>query len=348
MVPQTVIGWDLGKNSSYVTAVSQGTGELLKEGKLANEPEAMREWLEGLPRPIRVIFEATGNWQATYEVLEPQVEELQMAHPLETRAIAHARIKTDRIDAATLAHLGRADLVPQSWIPPREVRDLRELLRHRAFLVSLQSKVKNRIHTYLAKTGTPGPDVTQLFGKAGKAYLAAVPLRAPYRFLLDRDLAVLETLQGEIQEVAHAIEAAADLDPRAAWLLPIHGLGKFAVMLILAEVGTIERFSSPAQLVSYAGLCPSTYQSGQTIRHGSLTKRGSKWLRWILVEAAIHYGRAPGRLGEYYRRLSSRKGAKVARVAVARKLLESIFWCLKKGVVYEDVSQKAGDAPNGV
>jgi transposase len=337
MVPQTVVGWDLGKVSSYVTATNRDTGEIIREGKVPNTPGDIRAAVEGLPRPIRVVFEATGNWQATYELLEGHVEEMQMAHPLETKAIAHARIKTDKIDAATLAHLGRADLVPQSWIPPREVRDLREILRHRAFLVSLQTKVKNRIYTYLDKVGMAYPDVADMFGKGGMAFLRSVEIREPYRFLMNRDLNVYERLHGEIEEVSAKIRAMAQEDPRAKFILPMRGLGPFSVMLILSEIGDIGRFPAPEQLVSYAGLCPATYQSGKSIRHGSITKRGSKWLRWILIEATIHYTRAGGRLGLFYQRMLRRKGVKVARVALARELLHSIFWCLKKGVVFKEV-----------
>jgi len=336
MVPQTVIGWDLAKSSSYVTAMEQSTGRILREGKVPNTPGDMAAAVKDLPRPIRVVFEATGNWQAAYEILENHVEELQMAHPLETKAIAHARIKTDKIDAATLAHLGRADLVPQSWIPPREVRDLREVLRHRAFLVSMQTKVKNRIHTYMAKTGVQEPDLSTMFGKKGMAFLRGVELREPYRFLMNRDIRVFESLQEEVETVSAKIDEMARKDPRAQFLLPMRGLGPYSVMLILSEIGDIGRFPGPEQLVSYAGLCPSTYQSGNTMRHGHITKQGSKWLRWILIESTMHYARASGRLGNFYHRMALRKGAKVARVALAREMLHSIFWCLKKGVIFNE------------
>jgi len=336
MVPQTVVGWDLGKSSSYVTATDRDTGKTIREGKVPNTPKDIAAAVEGLPRPIRVVFEATGNWQATYEALEPHVEEMQMAHPLKTKAIAHARIKTDKIDSGILAHLGRADLVPQSWIPNREVRDQREVLRHRAFLVSLQTKVKNRVHTYLDKTGTTPPDVSNLFGKAGMRFLRTVTIREPYRFLLDRDLNVYDRLHEEVEAVSEKINSLAQEDPRTNLLIPIRGLGSYSIMLILSEIGNIDRFPSPEKLVSYAGLCPATYQSGKSIRHGAITKQGSKWLRWIMIEATLHHTRSGGRLGLFYQRMLHRKGVKVARVALARELIHSVFWCLKKGVVFEE------------
>ncbi|MBT9176793.1 MAG: hypothetical protein DDT20_01115 [Firmicutes bacterium] len=149
----TVIGMDIGKKYSCCEAISAKTGQLLRQERLANSREDFVSFVEGLPRPIRLVMEATGNWQYLYECWEELAEEIQMAHPLKTKAIASAKIKTDRIDGRILAHLGMADLVPQAYIPPREVRDLREILRHRAFMVALQTKVKNRIHSYLWKLG---------------------------------------------------------------------------------------------------------------------------------------------------------------------------------------------------
>ena len=340
MVPQTVVGWDLGKKQSQVIAVERTTGEILREGRISNEKESMREILDGLPRPIRVVYEATGMWQATYEALEGLVEELQMAHPLETKAIAHARIKTDKIDAATLAHLGRADLVPQAWIPPREVRDLRELLRHRAFLVRMQTRLKNKVHDILSKMGTRAPEVTDLFGKVGMAFLHSLSLREPYQSSITRCVAILETLRKHTKDVTGRINLQAKGDPRVGLITPMRGMGTYTAMLVLAEIGDISRFRRPDQLVSYAGLCPSTYQSGEVTRHGRLTKRGSRWLRWVMVEAALRYAKSPGRLGDKYRRLQRRKGFKVARVALAREMLHGIFWCLKRNEVFSETPSR--------
>lgn len=334
--PQTVIGMDSGKKHSWGNAVNAETGEVLKERKLANDPESFQAFTEDLPRPIRLVMESTGNWAYLYECWEELVEEVQLAHPLKTKAIASARIKTDRIDAKILADLGRADLVPQAYIPPREVRDLRERLRHRAFLVALQTKLKNRIHSALGKLGISLPEVSDLFGKAGMAWLESLEMREPFRSLMDQDLRVLETVRQEIKQATQEVESLAEEDPRVEWIRPIRGIGPYSAMLILAEIGEIDRFPDPKKLVSFAGLCPSTYQSGGTCYHGRLTKQGSKWLRWILVEAAQHYSKAPGRLGNFYRRIAHRKGSKVARVALARELLVAIYHCLKKGVAFQE------------
>lgn len=338
MIPtkvNTVIGMDTGLRQSWCEARSVESGLLLKEQRLLNRAEEFRAFAEGLERPIRLVMEATGNWSYLYECWEGLVEEIQLAHPLKTKAIASARIKTDRIDKRILAQLGLADLVPQAYIPPREVRDLREVLRHRAFLVSLQTKVKNRIHAYLAKLGIEH-GLSDLFGGSGQTWLKQVPLREPFRELVDQDLKVLHTIQEEIQNATKKIKSLATHDPRVDLLVPIRGIGEYSALLILAEIGDIGRFPDSKKLVSFAGLCPSTHQSGKVSYHGRLTKQGSKWLRWVLVEAAQRYGKAPGRLGDFYRRILRRKGANTAKVALARELLVAIHHCLKKGVGFEE------------
>lgn len=331
----TVIGLDTGKKNSYCKAISSETGEVIREGRVNNKKEDFLSFAEGLPRPIRLVMEATGNWQYLHECWEGLSEEIQMAHPLKTKAIASARIKTDRIDADILAHLARADLIPQSYMPPREVRDLRELLRHRAFFVSLQTKVKNRIHSYLVKLGIEFSK-TDLFGKAGMEWLKGLDIRQPFKRALKQDIKILEALKKEINEVTREIVKNARKDERAGLILPIRGIGEYTAMLVISEIGDIKRFPGPKQLVSFAGLCPSTFQSGEVCYHGKITKQGSKWLRWAMVEASQKYVKAPGKLGRLYRRIERRKGSKTARVAVAREILTSVYYCLKKGVKFEE------------
>jgi transposase len=339
ILAKTVIGMDIGKKYSWCEAVSTETGDVLKERRLTNRKEDFISFVETLPKPVRLVMEATGNSGYLYECWEDLVEEIQLAHPLKTKAIASAKIKTDRIDDGILAHLGMADLVPQAYFPPREVRDLREILRHRAFMVSLQTRVKNRIHSYLWKLGIETED-TDLFGKSGFSWLKGLETREPYRALLDQDLKILEALQQEIKHATQTIDRLAKEDPRAQLILPIKGIGKYSAMLILAEIGEIDRFPEPKKLVSFSGLCPSTFQSGKVSYHGKITKQGSKWLRWILVEAAQKYARAPGRLGNLFRRIEKKKGRKTAKVAVAREILVCIYHCLKKGVAFEETPKR--------
>lgn len=287
----------------------------------------MSTFFADISEPAHVAMEATMNWYYLYDLLEALEIPVTLAHPLRTRAIAEAKVKTDKVDSTILVHLLRADLVPAAYIPPGEIRDLRELLRFRAALVRLQTMVKNRIHAILLKHGYQSPS-TDVFGLKGRAWLATLPLRPVYQQALQGFLAVLDTLHAQIKTASATIDAHAKASPAAQALCRLPGVGHYSALLIVAEIGDIARFPGPKQLVSYAGLAPSVHASGGHVHTGHITKQGSLWLRWILIEAAHHAARRPGRFQELYRRLERRKGANVAYVAVARELLTTVYWTL--------------------
>lgn len=321
------IGFDIHKRYTFYTQMNE-TGTIQRQGKLPNTREALGEFFADVAEPARVAMEATMNWYHLYDLLEVLEIPVTLAHPERTRAIAEAKVKTDKVDSTILAHLLRADLVPAAYIPPREIRDLRELLRFRAALVRLQTMVKNRIHAILLKHGYQSV-YTDVFGVKGRAWLATLALRPVYQQALQSFLAILDTLHAQIKAASATIDAHAQASPAAQTLCRLPGIGHYSALLILAEIGDITRFPGPKQLVSYAGLAPSVHASGGHVRTGHITKRGSPWLRWILIEAAHHAARRPGRFQELYRRLERRKSANVAYVAVARELLTTTFWTLR-------------------
>lgn len=332
------VAFDLAKRFHYAVAMNE-PGAVCRQQRLPHTPEALRQFVGALDGPCRVVIEASGNWMPVYDWLEPLVDEIVLAHPLRVRAIASARIKTDRIDATTLAHLLRTDLIPRAYIPPPSVRTWRELVRHRAFLVRLQTRVKNRIHALLMKQGVGLPELSDLFGTAGRHWLSTLALPEPYAAMLGRYLAVLDHLKLQLRAVERTIDQSVATTPEATLLQSIPGVGRYLSLLILGEIGQIARFPSPKQLVSYAGLCPSTYASGQTLRHGRLIHQGSPWLRWGLIEVAIHTGQRKGTaLARLYHRLAQRKDAKTARVAVARKLCTVVFHMLQRMQPYQEPS----------
>ncbi len=332
------IGLDVGKRFHYVVVMDQA-GAIQMSQRLPNDADLMRRFFQGLEGPCRVVMEATSNWMAVHDRVEPYVQEVILAHPLKVRAIASARIKTDKIDATTLAHLLRAELIPQAYIPPQQVREWRELVRHRAFLVRLRTRLKNRIHSLLAKRGIQPPAYSDLFGVAGSRWLKTLELPEPYAAIRTRYMAVLERLNQQIAEAEKTIDQTVQDTPEAQLLQTAPGIGRYLALLILAEIGDVGRFPRPEQLVSYAGLCPSTYSSGQTLRHGPLTKQGSPWLRWALVEAATQTWRYPhSRLERIYSRIRRRRDAKTARVAVARELCHAVFHILHKQEPYQEPS----------
>lgn len=322
------IGIDLHKAKSFVTRMD-GHGQILEQVNLSHATGALQQYLRTLPTDARLAVEATGNWMWLYEQIEDRHPDLVLAHPLKTRAIASARIKTDKIDATTLAHLLRTDLLPAAYIPPRTIRDQRERLRYRASLVRLRTQVKNKLAAIVRKTGVQPPTKT-VFGVKSRQFLATVPVRACYRLALDGYLRQLTHLTTEIQGADRVIAEQVAADAQAQLLCTIPGIGAYAALLIRSEIGDIHRFPDSRHLCSYAGLVPSVHASADKTRLGRLTKQGSAWLRWILVEVAVHAINGAPQFRALYYRVAKKHGGNVGRVAVARALLKTIYAMLKK------------------
>lgn len=340
------IGIDLHKAKSFVTRMDC-RGRVLEQVELPHATGALQQYLERLPADTRIAVEATGNWMWLYELIEARHPDLVLAHPLKTKAIARARIKTDKIDATTLAHLLRTDLVPAAYIPPRPVRDTREILRYRASLVRLRTQVKNKIAAILSKTGLTPPTKTA-FGVKSRQFLATVPVRPCYRLALDGYLRQLGHLTDEIDQVAQAITAQVAADPQAQLLCTMPGIGAYSALLILSEIGDVHRFPDSRHLCSYAGLVPSVHASGGQTRLGRLTKQGSKWLRWILVELSVHAINGAPQFRRLYYRVAKKHGHNTGRVAVARAMLKTIYAMLKHQEAFRPLVKGTAGQRHGV
>src|SRR6266496_283637 len=183
------VGIDLHRNRSHV-AVIDGDGELALSRRIVNGRETFLELLAGLEGESRIAVEATYGWEWLAELLEDAGYEIHLAHPLRTRAIAAARVKTDAVDARTLAHLLRADLLPEAYVAPQELRALRELLRHHIGLTRLRTALKNRVHALLARQGIQHRRA-ELFGPRGRRFLADLSLPQATRRRLESLLALI-------------------------------------------------------------------------------------------------------------------------------------------------------------
>src|SRR5205085_8782556 len=324
------VGIDLHRRRSFVTAIDEH-GELSLQRRIVNDREAFLELL-GDPEGTHVALEATYGWEWLADLLEDAGFELHLAHPLRTRAIAAARVKTDAVDARTLAQLLRAGLLPEAYIAPRDLRDVRELLRHRVTLVAMRSAIKNRVHAILARHGVTHQHA-DLFGKAGREFLATVELRDAPRQRLNSLLALLEDFDREIDVTAKEIDRQARADERVKLLCQIHGIGPYTAMLIIAEIGDVRRFPSARHLCAWAGLTPTVRSSDGKARLGNISRQGSSILRWAVVEAAQHVATGGGPLREQFERIAKRRGRKVARVAVARQILTLCYYGLRDGEI---------------
>jgi transposase len=222
------------------------------------------------------------------------------------------------VDAAILAQLLRADLLPEAWIAPPPVRQLRALLRHRVHLVRLRTLLRNRIHAVLADHGYDRP--AGCWSGPGRAWLASLELPAVSREVMEDGLALIDAVEARIDRLDWEIRQHARSDPRVKVLTQLPGIGPFTALVILAEVGDISRFGSARKLASWAGLTPTVRGSDRVAHYGHISKQGSAWLRWVLCEAAQTAKRSP-QFAAGYQAIAQRRGKKIATTAVARKLL---------------------------
>lgn len=332
------IGLDVSKKFSYVTVMDE-KGAVEMQGKVGNRQEELAACFGEIGSDCALAMEATRNWYYLYESLEARVKEIHLAHPLKVRAIAEARIKTDKIDSKILADLLRVNLLPESYIPTQAVRDQRERLRYRASLVSLQTQIKNKVHALLDKNGLFCP-CSDLFGTKGMNWLLEQNLREAYDEELKGYLEVLATLKLEIAEVGKSILQKAQQSPEAKLIQTMPGVGYYLSMLIAYEIGDIQRFPDQHKLSSFAGLVPSTYASGEVMRHGRITKQGSKWLRWAMIEAAQRAPINSPKLNSFFQRIAKKQGRKTARVALARHMLKIVYHMLKEQQPFTEDSKR--------
>jgi transposase len=285
-------------------------------------------------------MESTGAyWLNLYNHLEDAHVQVVLANPLKTKAIASARIKSDKVDAKILAHLLRADLIPESYVPSREMREIRSLVRHRLSIVKVRTMVKNKIHAIVDRRGLKH-GFSDLFGKAGTQWLKSLKLPSLDGLMLENHLTHLESLNLQISRVDEEITVKASLDCDVKLLLSLTGVDVYTALLIKSEVGSIDRFSSYKKLVSWAGLAPSLHQSGGVEYHGSVTKQGSRMLRWIIVESARVAVNHDARMRSFYERVKQRRGDQKAIIAAANKMLKIIWFMLKRREEYQSTNRK--------
>jgi transposase len=243
------------------------------------------------------------------------------------KAIAHARLKNDRVDARTLAHLLRTDLLPEAWIAPRPVKELRMLLRHRASLVRQRALLKTRVRAVLADRGIDGP--ASLWAGPGRRWLAKVELPDVERAVVDDLCELLDAHQRTVARLETDIRARAKPDPRITALQSLPGIGLLTAMTLVSEIGDIARFEDSRKLCAWAGLTPWVRNSDATVRHGHITKQGPVAVRAVLAEAAqVAKFRPP--FAATYESIRRRRGTPVATVAIARRLLAQAFHVLKE------------------
>jgi len=281
---------------------------------------------------VRATIESMNGARFVHDTLEFAGWEVLIADAQRVRGLAPLAAKTDKIDARVLAELTRRALVPEIWLPTPEVRAERERARFRLHLVQHRTALKNRIHATLIAFGHPRP-MADLFGVAGRKLLDSLALPEPWQSNVLASLVVLDDLTARIDALELELKQLGAHHPAMRLLMTVPGIGWVLAYTIGSEIGDIGRFASPKKLAGYTGLCPLVRQSGSKDRRGPLAKNGPTYLRWALIEAATHAARDVRYVERYERtkqRLGRQRGAKVARVDLARQLAEAIWYVLTK------------------
>jgi transposase len=278
-----------------------------------------------------VVLEATYGWYWAADVLADLGAHVHLAHPLGIKAFSYRRVKTDERDAADLADLLRMGRLPEAWIAPPAVRELRELVRHRAKLVAIRSHLKCQVHAVLANCGIQVL-MTDLFGVAGNELLDRVEIPSVYRGRISSLRRLITEVEFEIDRYSGLTRSRLATDPGYRAVQTIPGIGATLAAVFVAEIGEVHRFSGPDKLACWAGLTPKHHESDTTVHRGRITKQGSRMVRWAAVEAVKRVPK-DSKVGQHRERIAARRGRNIATVAAAREQLGLVFYALRDGEV---------------
>jgi transposase len=320
------LGLDVHKRFAEVAVCEDG--ELRRLGRV--QTSELRSFAESLGPADHVVLESTSLTWAIAELLSKHAGRVTVSNPMRTKAIASAKVKTDKVDAKVLAQLGAAEFVPEVWAPDAQTRALRRRVAHRASLVRQRTRLRNQVHAVLARNLVE-LEVTDVFGQKGRGLLAEVELAAHEREQVDSALRLHDALDHEIGLAERPLAEHALGDENVRRLMTIPGVGAITALSIVGVIGEVERFPTPRHLVGYLGLDPRVRQSGERkARHGHISREGQAHARGLLIEAAHSAIRTPGPLRAFHARLKARRGTQVALCATARKLAVLCWQLLSK------------------
>lgn len=327
-----IYGLDVHKEFIQVCALA-AKGSKRKEYRIGGSAEAIEGWASDLGPDDQVVLEATFHSWAIHAIVAQYAGRVVIANPMEVKAIAHARIKTDKVDAYTLARLLRADFLPEVELPDARTWALRQLVTHRRLLVKQRTAVKNTIRGALNRRLVALPE-GEAFSKKSRRWMRSVDLPQTERFLVHNSLDLLEAIDARIAAADAELTRLAKEQERARLLMTIPGVGLQVALGLLAAIGDVERFRSPEKLTAYLGLVPRVSQSAGRCHHGRITKTGSTIVRSLVVEAAQILARSPSPMATTYWRVRRKRGHNVAVTALARKLVVVAWHLLQKNEPY--------------
>ncbi|MGA8926507.1 MAG: IS110 family transposase, partial [Solirubrobacterales bacterium] len=328
-------GLDLSRKKVDVCLLSE-TGEHLDQLAAPPDADSLRRLARRIEQvhhqPVCAVIESMTGARMVHDTLEAEGWAVEIADAQKVKGLAPLACKTDKIDSQVLATLSQRDLVPAIWLPDPRVREERELARFRLHLVKHRSMLKHRVHSSLVNFGRPCP-VSDLFGVEGRKLLERLEVPEPWRGNITASVLLIDDLEGQIAEANRRLKQGHADHPYVPLLMSAPGIGWVLAFTIAAEIGEIERFSSPEKLTGYTGLCPRVVQSGDSDRRGPLSKHGPRYLRWALLEGTMHALKHPAYSERYQRnrkRLGKQRGAKVAQIDIARRLAHAIWHMLSR------------------
>lgn len=331
-----VVGLDIHR--LFAEAVMLADGKVTRLGRIGMTRDHLEVFAKALTHGDHVVVEATGNAAAVTEVIAPYVGRVVIANPRQVRLIAHAKIKTDTIDATVLAKLYASNFLPEVWVPDAKTQALRRQVTRRNQIVRQRVRLKTITQSILHAHLLPQCPHADLFGKRGRLWLTAQHLPSDEREAVERHQREYDRLGEDLQVVERELARDAVADANIKRLMTIPGIDMVVALGLAAAIGPISRFKGPDQLVSYIGLNPSVHQSGEgRAQHGRITKQGRSHARTMLVEAAWQAVRGPGPLRAFYQRIAARRGNPIAAVAVARKLAVIVWHMLTRSEDYAGV-----------
>jgi transposase len=323
------VGIDFHRRRSVVVRISP-RGKRLSVVRIENSPAALAEAVTAAGDRPHVVLEATYGWYWAVDVLQESGATVHLANP-NALNWGERRVKNDVADATDLADMVRLGRLPEAWIAPPALRELRELVRYRAKLVQLRSGLKAQVHAVMAKEGVL-PMVLDMFGPSGQVQLNEMGLGRNYTIRVESLRDLIELYDREIVMLERHIHQHLRHHRGYQAVQAINGVGRTIAAILVAEIGDITRFPSPRHLCSWAGLTPGRRESDIKGHDEGITKKGSKLLRWALIEGISRYHGGPHLTAEFHR-LAERRGKNRARVAIARRVLTLAYYGLRDGEI---------------
>lgn len=340
------IALDAHKRYSFIS-VEVAPGQVTFEGRIDHVRGGIRDVLKAFGPGSPVAVETIGNWYWIVDEIEAAGMSPQLVHARKAKVMLGCINKTDKLDARGLNRLQWAGTLPTVWIPPGDMRDKRSLTRTRMYMVHCRTCLKNRVHAVLAAYALHSSGVSDLFGKKGRAWLAATLAQLPEQtvFTMRLQLAQIDLLSEHIEQLDERLGQVFEETASVCFLRTIPGMGFVLSMVVESEVGDIGRFASAEHFASYCGTTPRVHASGGKVRYGQLRPDVNRYLKWAFMEAAntISANRRhwPQKyVAQRYEKVFATKGHAKAVGAVARHLAESTYWILTRKEPYHDPALK--------